>query len=127
MLQSHCLLRYHKLTTHFKLILILSSYHIYVIFVLAIKTITLTTDDLKFKMISTVMTVAIISIMAFYESRKQTSLEAKIKTEKRRVEEILFQTQALEKKHEETKRQIEVLLSRNKELENPSRKSDNSQ
>jgi hypothetical protein len=68
--------------------------------------------------------ISIISIMALYESRRQSSIEVKINNEKKRVEEIITKQESLEKEHKAAKRQIEVLQSRNTELENSLNKPD---
>jgi hypothetical protein len=77
----------------------------------------MTTEDPKFKLIASLSTVLIISVLAIYESRKQSSIESKVGVERIKVEEIQLSRRHLEKEHEETKKQMEILKSKNRELE----------
>jgi peptidoglycan hydrolase CwlO-like protein len=77
----------------------------------------MTTEDPKFKLIASVSTLLIISILAIYEARKENAIESKLSAEKVKTEEIQSKNQNLEKEHEKAKKQIEILQSKNRELE----------
>ena len=77
----------------------------------------MTTDDPKYKIIAAASTVLIIAVMAFYELRKQHSIENLLHTERLKFEEIRAGRLHPEKKLEETKRQKEILKFKNSEAE----------
>jgi len=49
----------------------------------------MTTEDQKFKIISAFSIVLLISVMGVYESRKQDSIEKKVDSERKKMEEII--------------------------------------